>query len=87
MDKSWMKKNRLLRDSMQGIKEFLEFASHNVSNDGQFPCPCMRCVNSYMTLEAVHDHMVSYGISPSYNCWYHHGETIQMMYLSYIIIF
>ncbi|XP_028070416.1 uncharacterized protein LOC114272896 [Camellia sinensis] len=75
MDKSWMKKSRLSRDYMQGIKEFLEFASHNVSNDGTISCPCMRCVNSYMlTLEVVHDHLVSYGISPGYNCWYLHGE-------------
>ncbi|XP_028102557.1 uncharacterized protein LOC114301795 [Camellia sinensis] len=75
MDKSWMKKSRLSRDYMQGIKEFLEFASHNVSNDRTISCPCMRCVNSYMlTLEVVHDHLVSYGISPGYNCWYLHGE-------------
>ncbi|XP_028074698.1 uncharacterized protein LOC114277071 [Camellia sinensis] len=75
MDKSWMKKSRLSRDYMQGIKEFLEFASHNVSNDGTISCPCMRCVNSYMlTLEVVHHHLVFYGISPGYNCWYLHGE-------------
>ncbi|CAL5440087.1 unnamed protein product [Camellia sinensis] len=27
-----------------------------------------------LTVEVVHDHLVSYGISPGYNCWYHHGE-------------
>ncbi|KAF7152750.1 hypothetical protein RHSIM_Rhsim01G0178900 [Rhododendron simsii] len=77
MDKTWMSKSRSSRDYLQGVMDFLQFASLNASNEGTILCPCVQCVNSFMlSLNVVHDHLVSFGISQCYDCWYYHGETI-----------
>ncbi|KAH7842947.1 hypothetical protein Vadar_010954 [Vaccinium darrowii] len=74
MDKSWMNKSRSSREYLQGVKDFLGYASTNASKDGTISCPCVRCVNSYiLKIDVVHDHLVSFGISKGYDRWY--GET------------
>lgn len=77
MDKSWMKKNRRSREYVQGVIDFIKFTSQNALKDGVILCPCVQCVNSSMFIpEVVHDHLISHGISPGYNCWYCHGESM-----------
>ena len=67
MDKSWMNKGRTTREYVEGVNEFLKFASKNVTNDGTVCCPCVKCVNyTRLTPGQVHDHLVYYGICKSY---------------------
>ena len=80
MDKSWMKKSRISREYFEGVKEFLKFASQKANKFGKILCPCIKCVNSAMfTLDVVHDHLQSYGISKGYETWIFHGEVVTAM--------
>ena len=77
MDKSWMKKSRISREYFEGVKEFLKFASQKANKFGKILCPCIKCMNSAMfTLDVVHDHLQSYGISKGYETWIFHGEVV-----------
>ena len=47
MDKSWMKlTNRRSREYLDGIQQFLNFASNHAHLDGMISCPCKQCVHT-----------------------------------------
>ena len=76
-DKSWMAvKNRLSREYIIDVKEFVEVAKARVNADGHIRCPCMNCLNrKFQTLIVVQMHLIQKGIQPSYTVWSFHGES------------
>ena len=75
MDKSWMKKPRGSMEYIEGVLQFVEFASKHAS-DGKIFCPCTKCVNlSLVPPGAGHGHLWSKGMLQSYTHWKWHGES------------
>ena len=71
-----MNKKRFSREYIQGVKDFIQFATKSKSSDGKIPCPCTRCSNVYLfEPRVVHDHLVTNGICLGYDPWYCHGES------------
>ena len=47
MDRSWMKiTNRRLRKYLNGVQQFLNFASNHAHPDGMISCPSRKCVHT-----------------------------------------
>ena len=77
MDMSWMKlTNRRLREHLDGVQQFLNFASNHAHLDGTISCPCKQCVhaNSW-PIDVVQAHLVSKEICKGYNPWVFNGES------------
>ncbi|CAL1371190.1 unnamed protein product [Linum trigynum] len=77
MDRSWMQvSNRLSREYIKGVDDFLDFASTNDNKKGVILCPCKKCNNVlHFTKEEVKAHLIMNGIVKSYTRWYYHGES------------
>ena len=47
MDGSWMKlKNRMSQEYLDGVQQFLNFASNHAHPDGTILCLCKKCVHT-----------------------------------------
>ena len=68
--------NRRSRAYLDGVQEFLNFASNHAHLDGKISCPCKKCVytNSWST-DVVRAHLVSNGICRGYDPWFFNGES------------
>ena len=78
MDKSWMKiTNRRLREYLDGVQQFLNFASNHAHLDGTILCPCRKCVhrNSW-PINVIQAHLVSNGICMCYNPCVFNGKSL-----------
>ncbi|XP_050211919.1 uncharacterized protein LOC126662074 [Mercurialis annua] len=75
MDKSWMIQPRHSDEYRRGVKNFLDFAFHNASEDGRIMCPCRNCVSRYLrTYDEAEIHLVCDGFMKGYTRWVFHGE-------------
>ncbi|XP_075633708.1 uncharacterized protein LOC142606210 [Castanea sativa] len=75
MDKSWMKKQRGSMEYIEGLLNFVEFASEHAS-DGKIFCPCTKCVNLCLVPPGVaREHLWRKGMLQSYTHWKWHGES------------
>ena len=77
MDKSWMKlTNRRSQQYLDGVQQFLNFASNHAHPDGTISCPCKKCVHTTsLPIDTVQAHLVSKGISRGYNPWIFNRES------------
>ena len=77
MDRSWMKlMNIRSREYLDGVQQFLNFASNHAHPNGTISCSCKQCVhtNSW-PINLVRAHLVSKGICRIYNPWVFNGES------------
>ncbi len=86
MDKSWMNKNRILREYMQGVVISSNLL-HNGSSNRKFVCPCKKCVNVYLVKQKlVRDHLMFHEICIGYDPWYCHGSLYRLQHLVELLI-
>lgn len=72
-----MYQSRLTIEYLNGVKEFLKLAFHNVSIDGKIVCPCVKCGNGrWVTQSEAVDHLVCVGFIKGYIKWIAHGEAL-----------
>ncbi|PKU78239.1 hypothetical protein MA16_Dca018039 [Dendrobium catenatum] len=58
MDKSWITKAKWSRDYVNGVNNFIEFASQSQNSLGKILCPCKSCINRYFhSMKDVKDHL------------------------------
>nr|CAD1820413.1 unnamed protein product [Ananas comosus var. bracteatus] len=77
MDKSWINKPRNSKAYLDGVANFIRFATEKSSNRGKIVCPCRKCSNcSSHTPEVVEEHLVWKGFSLGYTDWVFHGEPL-----------
>ncbi|KAL0909142.1 hypothetical protein M5K25_023674 [Dendrobium thyrsiflorum] len=75
MDKSWITKAKWSRDYVNGVNNFIEFASQSQNLLGKILCPCKSCINRYFhSMKDVKDHLISKGFFAGYVVWNRHGE-------------
>ncbi|KAK9994786.1 hypothetical protein SO802_024489 [Lithocarpus litseifolius] len=77
MDRSWMKLTNIRsREYLDGVQQFLNFASNHAHLDGTISCSCRKCVhtNSW-PIDVVQAHLVSKGICRGYNPWVFNEES------------
>ncbi|XP_035548643.1 uncharacterized protein LOC118349177 [Juglans regia] len=75
--KSWMTMRRSMKEYVDGVNEFLNFASDNTCIDGLIGSPCKKCwLSKYFKVDMVHDHLIYYGICQGYTIWHAHGEKV-----------
>ena len=61
-------KNRMSQEYLDGVQQFLNFASNHAHLDGTISCPCKQCVHTNLWLiDVVRAHLVSKGICRGYN--------------------
>ncbi|KAM7274651.1 hypothetical protein ACFE04_016517 [Oxalis oulophora] len=74
MDKSWIKGVRTSNDYRKGVQAFIDFAHINAVRS-QIKCPCLKCCNlKRLSIDIVHQHILSYGFLSGYTTWTFHGE-------------
>ncbi|KAK2648118.1 hypothetical protein Ddye_015607 [Dipteronia dyeriana] len=75
MDKSWMSKDRLSQEYLDGVDQFLAFASAHTTNPELMRCPCQSCANlKFKTPSEIRYHLFSKGIDQWYDHWIWHRE-------------
>ena len=77
MNRSWMKiTNRRSQKYLDGVQQFLNFASNYAHPDGMILCLCKKCVhtNSWL-IDVIQAYLVSKGICRGYNPWVFNGES------------
>jgi len=75
MDKKWMRASRLTTEYMDGVREFVRFATENADDPNKILCPCLKCCYSKrVTPNDIRVHLVCHGIDQTYTCWIMHGE-------------
>ncbi|CAN6559926.1 unnamed protein product [Malus baccata var. baccata] len=86
MDRQWIHNhNRCVVEYLDGIDEFVEFATTHSLGSTHIRCPCRRCNNSmWETFENVRFHLVRNGMMETYTTWYHHGERLDQASSSYV---
>ena len=68
--------NRISKEYLNGVEQFLNFASQKAQQDGRIICPCRKCAHSnFFTIDVVRVHLVSHGICRGYQPWIFHGES------------
>ncbi|XP_060202613.1 uncharacterized protein LOC132631031 [Lycium barbarum] len=73
--RSWINCDRLSKEYLDGVENFLDHAFCEKRDGGTIPCPCTECVLHYEVNRATaYDHLVVNGIIPSYDTWFCHGE-------------
>lgn len=60
----------------EGVRNFITFVKNHSPHDVSLcVCPCVKCINSKkFPLETVEKHLIIFGMNPSYNEWFFHGE-------------
>ena len=75
MDKSWMKKKKGDREYVEGVLNFVKFASLH-ARGGKILYPCTKCVNlNLVSPGVVQAHLWTNGMLGSYTHWKFHGES------------
>lgn len=74
---SWIKCDRLSKEYLDGVEDFLNHGFSEKREIGTIPCPCMECVLHYEVNRAMaYDHLVVNSIIPPYDTWFFHGENL-----------
>lgn len=59
----------------EGARKFADKVQEKKGYPEKIQCPCIRCLNlKYHHYNVVYDHLVYYGIDPTYTTWIFHGE-------------
>ena len=67
--------SRLTTEYMDGVREFVRFATENADDPNKILCPCLKCCYSKrVTPNDIRVHLVCHGIDQTYTCWTMHGE-------------
>ncbi|XP_057435111.1 uncharacterized protein LOC130727860 [Lotus japonicus] len=75
----WMDYDRVSKEYLDGVESFLDHAFRE-SNGETIPCPCKKCVLHYVVNRAMaYEHLMVNGIIPSYDTWFCHGESINVL--------
>ncbi|OIT20814.1 hypothetical protein A4A49_64741, partial [Nicotiana attenuata] len=77
-NKRWMHCDRVSKEYLDGVEDFINHA-FSIKQDGeQILCPCMKCVLIHQVNRATaYDHLVINGIMPSYDTWFCHDEPLK----------
>ena len=68
--------NRRSREYLDGVHQFLNFASNHAHSDGTTSCPRKQCVHTEAwPIDVIWAHLVSKGIFRGYNPWVFNGES------------
>nr|POE78851.1 hypothetical protein CFP56_59904 [Quercus suber] len=74
MDKSWMKKRKGIREYIEGVLSFVEFASKNACS-GKIYVLYQMCELGFSTAGVAWTHLWSNEMLGSYTYWKFHGES------------
>ncbi|KAK0585098.1 hypothetical protein LWI29_023403 [Acer saccharum] len=70
-----MSKDRLSKEYVDGVDQFLAFASAHTTDSELMRCPCQSCANlKFKTPREIKYHLFSKGIDQRYTSWIWHGE-------------
>ena len=65
------------KEHREGVTEFMDFVSKNLSGSQKILCPCRKCLNRLHQYKGrVEDDLLMYGMSNTYTRWIHHGEPL-----------
>ena len=68
--------NRRLRKYLNGVQQFLNFASNHAHPDGMISCPSRKCVHTNSRpIDVVQAYLVSKWIGSGYNPWVFNGKS------------
>ncbi|XP_060183175.1 uncharacterized protein LOC132613145 [Lycium barbarum] len=77
-NKNWMNCDRLSKEYLDGVDDFIKHAFSGKQDGEKIACPCTECVLIYQANRATaYDHLVVNGIMPSYDTWFCHGEPLK----------
>ncbi|XP_019241074.1 PREDICTED: uncharacterized protein LOC109221072 [Nicotiana attenuata] len=77
-NKRWMYFDRVSKEYLDGVEDFLNHAFSEKQDGGKIACPCTECVLLHQVNRATaYDHLVVNGIIPSYDTWSCHGESLK----------
>lgn len=78
MDRQWIQQPNICAIKyLDGINDFIEFASRHNPRSTRIRCPCRRCNNTLReTFENVRYHLVRNGMIKTYTTWNHQGEQL-----------
>lgn len=76
MSREWIRsRDRFTQEYADGVKSFIDVASHHVNEKNETLCPCKKCQNaSRLSIDLVYVHLLHYGMSVTYDRWVYHGE-------------
>ncbi|RZC64364.1 hypothetical protein C5167_008056 [Papaver somniferum] len=87
MDKSWVHKDRWVKEYEDGVRLFLDHAFEKgvVTEDSKMKCPCRKCNNvNYKVRSEIFSDLILHGMMRNYTTWFHHGESLSSMVSSSI---
>ena len=76
--RDWIRiRHRNTNEYIQGVRYFMNFMKRHSPPDFEICCcPCIKCRNSKkLPFEIVEKHLILYGMDPTYNEWFFHGES------------
>ncbi|XP_070010162.1 uncharacterized protein [Nicotiana sylvestris] len=77
-NKRWMHCDRVSKEYLDGVKEFINHAFSEKQVGEQIACPCTECVLIHQVNQTTtYDHLVINGIMLSYDTWFCHGESLK----------
>ncbi|XP_049358859.1 uncharacterized protein LOC125823536 [Solanum verrucosum] len=77
-NKKWMYCDRVSKEYLDGVNDFLNHAFSQKQNGDKIACPCTECVLFHQVNRATaYDHLVVNGILSSYDTWFCHGESLK----------
>ncbi|KAM1909402.1 hypothetical protein ACFX13_038158 [Malus domestica] len=86
MDRQWIhNQDRCVVEYLDGIDEFIEFATRHNLGSTHIWCLCRKCNNSMReTFENVRFHLVRNEMMETYTTWHYHGERLNQASSSYV---
>ncbi|XP_019227915.1 PREDICTED: uncharacterized protein LOC109209161 [Nicotiana attenuata] len=77
-NKRWMYCERVSKEYLDGVEDFLNHAFSEKQYGEKIACPCTECVLIHQVNRATtYDHLVVNDIIPSYDTWYCYGESLK----------
>ncbi|XP_019237964.1 PREDICTED: uncharacterized protein LOC109218100 [Nicotiana attenuata] len=77
-NKIWMHCDRVSKEYLDGVEEFINHAFFEKQDGEQIACPCTECVLIHqVNRTTAYDHLVINDIMPSYDTWFCHGESLK----------
>ncbi|XP_075096465.1 uncharacterized protein LOC107796372 [Nicotiana tabacum] len=77
-NRRWMHCDRVSKEYLDGVEEFINHAFSEKQDGEKIACPCTECVLIHqVNRTTTYDHLVINGIMPSYDTWFCHGESLK----------